>query len=100
MSMETRNGRGAYYTRSTRIEGRIVRTYVGSGLVAFEAAEEDEDIRLEEAAERARRRESDAEARMLDQLLVRYSQSVDHAIETELSGLGIKRRRSEWRIAR
>ncbi len=100
MSMETRNGVGTYYTRSQRVYRRIIRTYVGSGLVASDAADEDGEIRLEKAAERARVRESDAEFRLLDEILARYAREVDHAIEVELAGMQIMRRRSELRIVR
>lgn len=52
MAWETRSGSGRYYTRSQRVNGRIVREYVGQGPIAEFVHQMDIEERLERDATR------------------------------------------------
>jgi hypothetical protein len=60
MGWETRRGRGRYYTRSRKVNGRIIREYVGTGLVAKLAAQQDAEARAQRRAERKRLQQEEA----------------------------------------
>ncbi|HEY8599722.1 MAG TPA: hypothetical protein VIL85_14890 [Thermomicrobiales bacterium] len=106
MSWETRQHGTRYYTRSYRVNGRIVREYVGRGLVGELAAREDatrrEARRAAQAAARAareREREVDRQLRELVATLDRQAQVLT-TITLTAAGYhrpkrGVRRRRRE-----
>jgi len=52
MSWEKRNGTGAYYTTSRRVNGRVVREYIGKGILGEIAHKQDLILRSESSVER------------------------------------------------
>ena len=100
MAWESRNGSGRYYTRSRRVNGRVVREYVGSGDYAHFAAALDERERTERVqqaadwgAERGAMNDECANVRAL-------GVAVDAAVAAELAALGYHKERGEWRRAK
>lgn len=100
MSWETRQRGGRYYTRSRRIEGRILREYIGTGPLAEAIATLDEVDRSADARERAQWR---AEREPIDeawQELRAIGKAVQAAVRASLEGAGFKYHRGEWRAPR
>jgi hypothetical protein len=94
VTWETRRGRGCYYTRTRREDGRRIREYIGIGQEARRAAEEDE----------ARRRQVEAErdaARALAEDVQTLSELADLLARAALLAAGYHRpNRGLWRKRR
>src|SRR5687768_11439178 len=103
MGWESRSGTGRrYYTRSRRVGGgKVVREYLGSGVVAEAAAILEAVRREEEAAEKERQR---AERERLDALEAEVSgfcEQVDEVLRATLEAAGYHRHaRGAWRKQR
>jgi hypothetical protein len=99
VAWETRRGRWYYY-RSHRVEGRVIKEYVGAGARAELMARLDGSDRAERQAKR------DAHAELLDDLDARLRQldslssRVDAQVRTALLAAGFHRHRGEWRRRR
>ena len=92
MSWERRRNRW-YYTRSKRVNGRIVRTYFGRGPEAEAAAAEDEQRRqrrLENKQKWAQRAELEAQIDEYDELVMLV-------VRVEMAVKGYHYTRGEWR---
>ena len=101
MAWETRNGGGHYYTRSRRVNGRVVREYVGTGLIAELAAAEDAERHAEREKKRqvwnARKDDSERVAALVD----RCTKCVSALTTAVLVNAGFYRHhRGEWRKRR
>jgi hypothetical protein len=93
--------RGRYYTRSRKVNGRVVREYVGGGELAELAARLDAIQRQEREAERATRQGERAELDTLDEPVDRMCQEVELLARAALRATGYhQHKRGEWRKRR
>jgi hypothetical protein len=89
--------KGRYYTRSRKVNGRVVREYVGTGEAAEQVARLDASTRQEREARRAAR----AELAALDAPLDDLAEVTDLLAQAVLVAAGYRRHhRGEWRKRR
>ena len=93
MAWERRVGGGTYYTRSRRVRDRVVREYLGCGLLGQLAAENDAEAREERRAEQDSPREVEA-------TLAALGSALDQLIPSVLVEAGYHRHKGEWRLKR
>jgi hypothetical protein len=97
MSLE----KGRYYTRSHRVNGRIVRTYLGSGEIAQAMAESDRIARDRRNAERAALQAELAEMTNISKILDELDATCKHLVEVYFESQGYHRHhRGAWRKRR
>ena len=97
MAWETRNGKGPYYTRRRRENGRVVREYIGTGPQAEQAAQEDADARANKALCAAAWKAEKETAEALDQAVESLDQGCDQLLAFVLEQAGYHYHRGEWR---
>jgi hypothetical protein len=101
MGWESRGSRGRYYTRSRKVNGRIIREYVGTGLVAELAAQQDAEARAEKLAERERLQHEAARWTSATTPLKELSQLLDGLAAAALIAAGYhQHHRGAWRKRR
>ena len=101
MAWEFRNGRGGYYTRSRRVNGRVVRQYVGCGRVAELAARMDEISRQQREAEAEMWRRERERIESLDASIATICEISDLFARLALIDAGFhQHNRGEWRKRR
>lgn len=93
--------RGRYYTRSRKVDGRVVREYVGIGEIAQLSAELDAAERADHLAERAERNAEKSELEALETQIRKLTELVDLAGHAALAAAGYHlHNRGEWRKRR
>jgi hypothetical protein len=101
MAWETRKGRGRYYCRSKRVNGKVVREYFGKGWKALSVSALDELLRAKRAAASAARREEKGEFYELDAKLRAISDASDLLARAAMLAAGYhQHHRGEWRRRR
>ena len=93
--------KGRYYTRSKKVNGRVIREYCGVGEVAELAAQMDAINRADREAEREARRVERAELEALDVPLNDLNDLADLLARAALVAAGFRQhKRGEWRKRR
>jgi hypothetical protein len=101
MGWETRRGQGRYYTRSRKVNGRIIREYLGTGLVPELAAQQDAEERAWRLAERERLQHEAARWAATSLPLIQLSQLLDGLTAAALITAGYhQHHRGAWRKRR
>jgi hypothetical protein len=93
--------KGRYYTRSRKVNGRVVREYVGAGEIAVLVAQVDALERERRETERAARRAEKARLEALDAPLNQLNDLADLLARAALVVAGFRQhKRGEWRKRR
>jgi hypothetical protein len=92
---------GRYYSRSRKVNGRVVREYVGSGRVAELAARLDAIAREKRRSESSALRHEKAELEALEADVQAFSDMTDVLARAALLAAGFhQHRRGDWRKRR
>jgi hypothetical protein len=100
MGWETRKSGGRYYTRSRRVDGRVVREYVGGGVLGEIAALEDYYERRRREEETAYQREERERLQALTAPTEELCDAVEVIARAALLASGYHRHKGEWRKRR
>lgn len=100
MGWETRQRGGSYYTRSRWVDGKVVREYVGGGVIGRLAARQDELERLQREQETARRKEERESLERSAGFLRELEEAAQVLIRAELLASGCHKHKGEWRRLR
>ena len=101
MAWERRKTGGLYYTQSERINGRVVRRYIGKGEIAEVIASVDDSVKAERKKAQADVRAGRAELDELELLVAKYDAEVSTIVNAALSAAGYHRhQRGPWRRKR
>jgi hypothetical protein len=105
MGWEKRGSAGRYYYRSQRVNGRVVKKYVGNGetaeIVAGIDALRRAEREIECEIERAEHEEEQARLAEIEQIVDDLDQAVSSAFRAALVGAGYHQHaRGQWRKKR
>jgi len=101
MGWESRQRGSLYYTRSRKENGRVVREYVGGGVLGQIAALEDEHERRRREEQEAFWKEEQRDLDALQGLVDELSEASDLLVRATLLASGYRQHnRGEWRLRR
>ena len=98
---EWRERGGLYYTRSRKEGGRVVREYVGGGILGKLASQMDAEARQRREAETAALREDKKRTAELEKPVDELCEATDLLVKATLLASGYhQHNRGEWRLRR
>ena len=101
MGWETRKRGGRYYTRSSKVDGRVIREYLGCGPVAVLAAAADQARIAEREAARVQAQVAEEHFHSLEEPLDALDRTCRALALMALNGAGYhQHHRGEWRRRR
>ena len=100
MAWETRQRGGLYYTRSRRENGRVVREYVGGGIVGELAAAMDAERRAQREAQRQTWEAEQERLAALEAPLVALNAACRDLTRRYLEDAGFHQHKGQWRRKR
>lgn len=90
-----------YYYRVRKINGRVVREYIGKGLAGEQAAASDANRRAERQAQAEARKAEETRYDTLDHQVAQFCQGTDLIAQVALTSAGFhQHKRGEWRRKR
>jgi hypothetical protein len=92
--------KGRYYTRSRKVNGRVVREYIGGGELGSLVAQMDEIERERRNLERERWRLEKEEMEAFDDSVAKVCQMADVIAKAAMAAAGFHCHRGEWRRRR
>jgi hypothetical protein len=100
MAWESRERGGHYYTRSRRVNGRVVREYIGGGEFARIVSESEANRRTLREAERQQQRAELERLEALAALVCELCEVTEVLTRAHLLTLGYHEHKGEWRRER
>ena len=92
--------RGRYYTRSRKVDGRVIREYVGGGAAGALAAQQDAIDRERREREHESWRIEKEEIEAFDDAIDQVCQQADLIARAAMIAAGYHHHRGEWRRRR
>jgi hypothetical protein len=100
MAWESRERGGPYYTRSRRVNGRLVREYIGGGELARIVSESDANRRTLRKAERQQERAELERLEVLAAPVGELCEVTEILVRAHLLAGGYHEHKGEWRRER
>jgi|SRR6516225_259193 hypothetical protein len=92
---------GRYYTRSRKVNGRVVREYCGGGSIGQICADVDADRRVRREAERAAQKLEKSQLEAMEEDVQSFCKIADQVARAALLAVGYHcHKRGEWRRRR